>query len=265
MTNVMQSTTNKNPIETNEAFHTTTSKYKFQNSSEIVNYIVSQGFQHTSTSFAQVKKIEKAGFQKHVMIFDHSNFMIDDTNRLQLLVTNSHDGTGSLKFNLGVFRTVCANGLVVGDSFTEYRVPHRGVLFYDKVKTALSEIILNANQFGTTVKRWQAITLDDNEIEMLGVTALTARIQESLDKKELKLERFSRVDRIARIDDAGNNLWNVFNRVQESIMRGNVKYITSDVDQRQKVTKLRAVKSIDKTIELNKQLWNMASQYDIAA
>jgi hypothetical protein len=44
----------------------------------------------------------------------------------EIILLNSHDGTSSYQMLPGLFRAVCQNGLVCGESFGEVRVPHKG-------------------------------------------------------------------------------------------------------------------------------------------
>ncbi|MDP1007938.1 DUF932 domain-containing protein, partial [Klebsiella pneumoniae] len=48
----------------------------------------------------------------------------DEANEIILL--NSHDGTSSYQMLAGMFRFVCHNGLVCGDTTADIRVPHKG-------------------------------------------------------------------------------------------------------------------------------------------
>lgn len=42
----------------------------------------------------------------------------------EIILLNSHDGSSSYQMLPGLFRGVCTNGLVCGQSFGEVRVPH---------------------------------------------------------------------------------------------------------------------------------------------
>lgn len=44
----------------------------------------------------------------------------------EIILLNSHDGSSSYQMLPGLFRAVCQNGLVCGESFGEVRVPHKG-------------------------------------------------------------------------------------------------------------------------------------------
>jgi hypothetical protein len=44
----------------------------------------------------------------------------------EIILLNSHDGSSSYQMLPGLFRAVCQNGLICGESFGEVRVPHKG-------------------------------------------------------------------------------------------------------------------------------------------
>jgi hypothetical protein len=57
-----------------------------------------------------------------------------------------------------------------------------------------------------------------------------------------------------RIEDEGNDLWAVFNRVQEKIVGGNYVYGN-------KRRKARSIKNFQQDIKLNEQLFELAEAY----
>ncbi|MER5002426.1 DUF945 domain-containing protein, partial [Providencia stuartii] len=44
----------------------------------------------------------------------------------EIILLNSHDGSSSYQMLPGMFRFVCQNGLICGQTFGEVRVPHKG-------------------------------------------------------------------------------------------------------------------------------------------
>ena len=55
-----------------------------------------------------------------------------DTVFPQVLLTNSHDGKNAFTFTAGLFRMVCANGLVVSTKeFENVKMRHMGYTFED--------------------------------------------------------------------------------------------------------------------------------------
>jgi hypothetical protein len=60
-----------------------------------------------------------------------------------------------------------------------------------------------------------------------------------------------------RADDAPNNLWTVFNRVQEKLVNGQFKHLGSD----NKVRQARPIKNITLNLDINEGLWQLANSY----
>jgi hypothetical protein len=59
-----------------------------------------------------------------------------------------------------------------------------------------------------------------------------------------------------RNEDTGNDLWSVFNVVQEKILEGDFNY-TFGV----KVRKARKIKNFNQDLKINKELFNLALEY----
>ena len=66
--------------------------------------------------------------------------------------------------------------------------------------------------------------------------------------------------KVRRKEDDGNELWKVFNRVQENMLKGGI--ITSKkVKDRIIVNKTRPIKSVDTNVSLNKMLWGLTEEW----
>jgi hypothetical protein len=59
-----------------------------------------------------------------------------------------------------------------------------------------------------------------------------------------------------RVADEGNNLWVVFNRVQEKLISGGCSYKSGA-----KVRKARAVKNFSQDLKINESLWELVEEY----
>ena len=62
---------------------------------------------------------------------------------------------------------------------------------------------------------------------------------------------------IRRREDTGNDLWSVFNRVQENTVRGGLRFRNEETGRRNRT---REVKGIDQNIRLNRALWELAEK-----
>lgn len=255
--NILQSyvLTEKNPINAKTSIGTS-KRYNFANSQNIIDRLKIDGFNLVGTSYAKTKKTEYQGYQKHIMIFEKPDLKIDDNNTLQLLVTNSHKGDCALKFDIGVFRAICANGLVAGDNYGKWSIRHDAPLFVEKFDNTLTEIYEKMPLVASMVKRMKEYKPTLEEIEYLKETAVKLRVNND---NLLTFEGRSFNPR--RFEDQKQDLYTVFNRIQETVMRGGIKYKFMKVDEDGiktiKNMTTSAVKSLDLKRELNKALWNL--------
>ena len=60
-----------------------------------------------------------------------------------------------------------------------------------------------------------------------------------------------------RAEDAPNNLWTVFNRVQEKLVNGQFKHLGDD----NKLRQARPIKNITLNLDINEGLWQLANSY----
>ncbi|MDE9567420.1 DUF945 domain-containing protein, partial [Xenorhabdus bovienii] len=64
--------------------------------------------------------------------------LLDDVP--EIILVNSHDGSSSYQMIPGVFRFVCNNGLVCGETFGDIRVPHKGDVVGKVIEGAYSVV-----------------------------------------------------------------------------------------------------------------------------
>ena len=60
-----------------------------------------------------------------------------------------------------------------------------------------------------------------------------------------------------RQGDRGDQLWKIFNVVQEKLIKGGLVFN----DKKEKMQKLRPIINIDRRIEVNKKLWELTEAY----
>jgi len=240
-------------------------KYKFQSTKQIISFFESQGFSLASKKVCRVRKQSKQGFQKHMLRFDHEALKIDDQNRLQVLVKNSHDGSSSLQINLGIYRLVCSNGLVIGEEFMGYNLRHTGHQFYIKLEQSLKELIVAAPKYKELIIKMKNTKINDKDKHNFIIESINMRLIDINNITEINIDSFQPI----RLEDDKNDIYTVFNMIQERIIKGGVKYITKQtkldennnniIEFKQHTTK--KINSIDKDIELNKFLFDKAMSY----
>ena len=94
-----------------------------------------EGFEPFMVCQTRVRNEDRREYTKHLIRLRHaSQISGDEANEIILL--NSHDGTSSYQMLAGMFRFVCHNGLVCGDT-ADIRVPHKGDVASQVIEGAL--------------------------------------------------------------------------------------------------------------------------------
>jgi Domain of unknown function (DUF932) len=240
-------------INQSSASSSVSEKYKFIPTKNVLNILGDFGWFPVAVVEAGIKNIENKGYQKHsVKLFNQKmNDSLDVGSTIpQLLLTNSHSGSSSFRFDVSLYEKVCMNGLIVdrGES-NFFRIPHRGYTD-EKVLMAISQATEDIPEILEKSERYKKIVLDSDRCHFLAEKAIEMRFDTD---KYLVVE--SDVLRATRRAQREPTLWNVFNVVQEAIIRGG---IWQRKHESCATSKSRPIKSIDESIRLNKGLWRLA-------
>ena len=205
----------------------------------------------------EVKARKGIGFQKHLLIFRNEEVVINgedgDTVYPQILLTNSHDGKNAFTFTAGLFRMICENGLVIStEEFENVKIRHMGYDF----ETLQSTIKMMVERLPLTVESMNKLKqtqLSQEQALAFAKDALEVRFGADTQHFSFDLEDILNP---VRREDYGNDLWSVFNVVQEKIMDGGFQYSSGN-----KVRKARKIKNFKQDIDLNSKLFDLALQY----
>jgi len=105
-----------------------------------------------------------------------------DVTNLRLNVINSYDGSTNLRINMGGYRVVCANGMVVGDDVSNYVARHTSGFQVNEVKTRVAASVDNFMRMGDQWRRWsKELCTDDKAIGLIkafsrGSAAMNTRL-----------------------------------------------------------------------------------------
>lgn len=235
-----------------QKFHTLTDKYKLAKTSEMVKTIEGLGYKMDKFVALKVRKKERQGFQKHRVIFTSPNLKATADGIPQLLLTNSHDGTSSVILQLGFFRFICSNGLVVGNNIIEpVRVRHSGNDFDQRLIVAINHIVAQASKLTESIDKMKSTVLTQAEIIAFQREALQKRLGDA------KIESFSMP--VHRKEDEATDLFTVMNVVQENLIRGGARVLVEQ-DGKRKDKAVRRVNSLIAQTEINTMLWDLAEQ-----
>ena len=170
----------------------------------------------------------------------------------EVVFLNSHDGTSAYQLRMGLFRVVCTNGLIVSrGAFPAYCVSHRGNIVDDVIAAAL-ELAERFESLAAQVERMEQRRLFKDEQLAFAERALALRFPEGAQSGMEPLQLLA----CRRAEDVGDDLWRVYNRCQEHLLRGGL----SRRSARGRLTRTRAISSIRRDVQLNGQLWDLAAQ-----
>lgn len=240
-----------------------TDRYGFIPTNELVAAFEREDWVVTEASTKRVRKPERDGLQRHLLRFAHrSQLETNRTERIETVLLNSHDGTSSLQLGAGVFRFACANGIIVADStVATVRLGHHK-LDMDTVLNSAHAILGQAEVVAGTIDQWKARKVSVDEAVNLGKVGLELRWGS---REEAPVDAFQVAMHCRRNDDADMNLWNVFNRVQENVLRSGLKAIRMQPSRNQLMRSPRSLRALDATVKINRGLWDAAAEIAMSA
>ncbi|EKF5153934.1 DUF945 domain-containing protein [Salmonella enterica] len=208
-----------------------------------------EGFQPFFACQSRVRDPGRRDYTKHMLRLRRAG-QITGQQVPEIIILNSHSGESSFQLLPGMWRQVCANGLVCGQSFGEIRVPHRGDIA-GKVIEGAYDVLGVFDRVEEKREAMQSLLLPPPAQQALAKAALTYRFGE-----EHQPVAATQILTPRRYEDRKDDLWSVFNRIQENLSKGGLPGRTA----KGKRTHTRAVNGIDGDVRLNRALWVMAEQ-----
>lgn len=240
---------------------TLTEGYKLAKTSNLIDKVRSLGFTVDKFVALKTRKAERRGYQKHRVLFSSNLLATEHSNegKIQLLMTNSHDGTSSVVFQLGFFRYICKNGLVSGKMVGEpIRVKHIGKNFDEKLEQAVVQITAKARILDEAITKLKSVKLTDAQVRELELKAVSLRYE---DQKVVNVDFPLR-----RVQDNGNGLFEVYNRVQEGLTQGGARVTLVNSETNKEENKaIRKIRSFVSDDTINSQLFDLAMSYSLAS
>lgn len=211
-----------------------------------------EGFEPFFAQQSQSRIAGKQGFTKHLLRLRHQSRRNEQDEAHEIILVNAHDGTSAYQMISGVFRFVCANGLMTGDTFNEVKIGHRGDAV-GKVIDGAYTVLDDAEKVMETVDRMKALPLKRDEQIAFSRAAAELRFEDP-EKAPIAAEQLLTPRRAA---DRPDDFWTTFNRIQENLVRGGQRGIAKDSRGRRRRATVREIKGIDQTRRLNRALWTL--------
>lgn len=206
-----------------------------------------QKFIDADWTIHSARQVSKSEYAPHQVVLRNKDIATVGDLLPQLMFTNSHNGIKKMTIDTGIYRLVCSNGLVVPTSITQsLSIKHLDLgdsttdtivnSFYEKVP-----IIMN------NIDRMRNKILTDDEIDNFTYNALQIRFINAVGIN------INDVVKPLRLEDNSDDLWTVFNVVQEKLIRGGIQLPSK--------RRSRPINNFVNDNNINTKLWELAEQY----
>jgi hypothetical protein len=246
-------------------------RYGHATTLDVVDAFLSRGYEVHGCQSASVRKVDRQGYQRHMVRLRQPSTEIRAIGDSvpEVCIVNSHDGTSSFQVSAGLLRLVCLNGLMVGSAWQSYRIAHRSHIV-PQVIDATYSVVEQFDGIASRVSDMQRVMLTNDQARDFAARAHALRYGED-DDDAADANAPARIlpspDRLLahrRWDDARNDLWSVFNRVQENVVRGGLVTV-GRIGRRNARRTSRPVGTIDGAVKINRGLWDIAESFLAAA
>ena len=254
-------------VFTTQGSKDTSDKYTHIPTDRVIRDLEILGWKVADVKEVAARKEDNKGFQKHLVVFRNDDVVITgedgDIVYPQILLTNSHDGKNSFKFQAGLFRMICENGLVVADeSFEDYSIRHMGYDF-ETLQSLITDMVSNLDLTVESMNKMKQIELNEEQQLELAKKLLDIRLEgtgNAYNDYQPKSINYSQ-----RKEDTGVDLWSVFNRQQENIIEGNFQYFNEEkygkyenVNIEFASRQARPIKNFKQDMDVNKKMFAAA-------
>lgn len=233
------------------AHQRTSARYTFIPTERVLAGLMRAGFEPVAAR--QVRsQVANSSYSRHMIRLRRRCEAVQLKDAIpEVVLLNSHDGTSAYHLRLGLFRMVCTNGLIVSvGAFPAIRVPHRHDVV-DAVIAGAVELAERFEQLADQVRLMEQRMLFLDEQIQFAEQALSLRYPELIQSGMQP----SQLLHCRRPEDSRESLWNLFNRVQENLLRGGLtRHAPSG-----RLTRTRRITSIREDVRLNDSLWKLAS------
>ena len=190
---------------------------------------------------------------KHLVRLENNlRFPTKDGIKPEIAFINSHDRSAGFNFFAGFLRLACMNGCLVGTSLGDFKVRHIG----EKPEHILEYVHQVLEMFPTMndrIQEFRRVTLNQYQEKDFIEQALRLRWKEGKEPSNA----VAKMLHPRRPDDTGHDLFTVYQKTQENLIKGVRVWPTGTI---------RPLNAVDKQVKVNRRLWDLAEKtYQLAA
>ncbi|SAL45406.1 hypothetical protein AWB64_04810 [Caballeronia sordidicola] len=226
-------------------------RYTYIPTIDVLRGLRNEGFQPFMVCQTRVRDLDKREHTKHMLrLRPATEITGQDVNEIILL--NSHDGSSSFQLLAGAFRFVCHNGMVAGDTVRDIRVHHKGNVVQNVINGAF-DVLDGFDLIREQKDGMRTIELNRDEQHAFARSALALRYDPTDAEAPAPIIE-SQLLAPRRFEDRRDDLWTVFNKVQEHLTKGGLH----GRSRSGRSMSTRPVTGIDQNVKLNRALWMLA-------
>ena len=204
-----------------------------------------KGFQVQTIKCATTRKEQWLGHEKHRITLAHPDFSGNiGSPTIQLI--NSSNGSSQFELLLGFLTKVCSNGATLSREHWHYQVRHIGKNNLD-ITQLTDSIFQGFEVVSSQVNKMHSKTLPIYDQWKMAEYAIGLKWE----NKDIPFP-ISSMLKGYRLEQEDSTVWNIYNRVQENLIRG------FEYQSGKRTRKTRAVKSVNADTTLNQKLWDYA-------
>lgn len=213
-----------------------------------------ENFEREGWELASVKQTGRGVHGVHELRLRNGELPKVGDSLVEAIIRNSHNGMATFSVSAGLHRLVCSNGLTVPTSLSEsFNIRHQR-FDLDEVKQLTESFAGRLPIIQGSVDRMMSKELTLPEKISFVKRAINTRwktgtVPASLDVMNIMYPK--------REEDNKNDLWTVFNVIQENFVRGGLEYTSP----RGRKTSLKGLKSIMAVNQVNTKLWELAEEF----
>ena len=189
------------------------SKSTMVESLDAVRELQRQGWNIAGAYEQRNKQNRKVG--SHFIRMEHPDFKVTNSKGktdavATMNIFNSTTGVKPMELDLGAYRQVCSNGMIAHTSYSNAKVPHT-----EKGQYSLQEILCDLGI------RTQGVMEEFNKLKERDLSPQEA-MHLATQAAEIRFGKGHRIDvsqllNVVREEDKGEDVWTVFNRIQENL------------------------------------------------
>ena len=231
-------------------------RYHFTPTFEIIDMMSDMGYMLTAAKQSKTNIPLRRDHGVHIVEFQHPDLYVKDSAtgeveaRPTIVLVNSSDGSRPIDFQMGMFRLVCSNGLIVKDKdLGGFRERHTKFKF-SEIKAMISSKVDALPKTIDKINKWTGIEMDTKTRHAFAIEALSLRLSGDRQPENYEIHEILNPRRAA---DEAHNLWCTYNVIQENLIKGGFQ-----MNERS----ARPITNPWQDLQLNKSLWEMAEKFE---